>query len=108
MWLSSLILGSLALSWTVSLDIAVLSVEEVERSTFPLLSTIRNVNLMEFFLQRLDVIVVYTLLITVFFFKAAIYLYGALMGMVDLFKLKKSSTDSFTNWCYSYINSSIF
>ncbi|MFB9757542.1 GerAB/ArcD/ProY family transporter [Ectobacillus funiculus] len=85
-WLSSLILGSLALSWTVSLDIAVLSVEEVERSTFPLLSTIRNVNLMEF-LQRLDVIVVYTLLITVFF-KAAIYLYGALMGMVDLFKLK--------------------
>jgi spore germination protein KB len=85
-WLSSLILGSLALSWTVSLDIAVLSVEQVERSTFPLLSTIRNVNLMEF-LQRLDVIVVYTLLITVFF-KAAIYLYGALMGMVDLFKLK--------------------
>jgi spore germination protein KB len=39
------------------------------------------------FLQRLDAIVVYTLLITVFF-KAAIYLYGALIGIVDLFNLK--------------------
>ncbi|WP_342046818.1 GerAB/ArcD/ProY family transporter [Bacillus sp. OTU530] len=85
-WLSALISGSLVLSYTTSLNIAVLSIEEVERSTFPLLSTVGKVNLMEF-LQRLDAIVVYTLLITVFF-KAAIYLYGALMGIVDLFNLK--------------------
>jgi spore germination protein KB len=85
-WLSAVISGSLVLSYTTSLNIAVLSIEEVERSTFPLLSTVGKVNLMEF-LQRLDAIVVYTLLITVFF-KAAIYLYGALMGIVDLFNLK--------------------
>ncbi|MFP3125808.1 spore germination protein [Ectobacillus funiculus] len=85
-WLSALISGGLALSWTASLNIVVLDVEKVERSVFPLLSTIRVVNLMEF-LQRLDVIVVYTLLITVFF-KASIFFYSAVIGIVDLFKLK--------------------
>ncbi len=85
-WLSALISSGLILSYTTSLNIAVLSIEQVERSTFPLLSTVGKVNLMEF-LQRLDAIVVFTLLITVFF-KASIYLYGAVMGMVDLFKLK--------------------
>jgi len=85
-WLSALISSGLVLGYTTSLNIAVLGVEQVERSTFPLLSTVRNVNLMEF-LQRLDAIVVYTLLITVFF-KAAIYFYSAVIGIVDLFKLK--------------------
>ncbi|MGM0876876.1 MAG: GerAB/ArcD/ProY family transporter [Bacillota bacterium] len=43
-------------------------------------------NLLDF-IQRLDALVVFTLLITVFF-KASIYLYGAVMGLTDLFKLK--------------------
>jgi spore germination protein KB len=84
--LSALILSGLALSWTASLNIAVLGVEEVERSTFPLLSTIGKVNLFEF-IQRVDAIVVFTLLITVFF-KASIFFYCTLIGIVDLFKLK--------------------
>ncbi|WP_299092881.1 GerAB/ArcD/ProY family transporter [uncultured Metabacillus sp.] len=85
-WLSALISSGLILSWTISLNVAALGVEEVERSTFPLLSTIGKVNLFEF-IQRLDAIVVSTLLITVFF-KASIFFYGALIGIVDLFKLK--------------------
>jgi spore germination protein KB len=85
-WLSAIISSGFALSWTTSLGIAVLGVQEVERSTFPLLSTIGKVNLFEF-IQRLDAIVVFTLLITVFF-KASIFLYCAVIGMVDLFKLK--------------------
>jgi spore germination protein KB len=85
-WLSALISSGLVLSYTISLNIAVLSVEEVERSTFPLLSTIGKVNLMEF-IQRMDAIVVFTLLITVFF-KASIFFYCTLIGIVDLFKLK--------------------
>lgn len=85
-WLSALISSGIALSYTTALNIAVLGVKEVERSTFPLLTTIGMVNLFEF-IQRLDAIVVFTLLITVFF-KAAIYLYGAVIGMADLFKLK--------------------
>ncbi|MGM0878857.1 MAG: GerAB/ArcD/ProY family transporter [Bacillota bacterium] len=43
-------------------------------------------NLLDF-IQSLDALVVFTLLITVFF-KASIYLYGAVMGLTDLFKLK--------------------
>lgn len=85
-WLSALISSGIALSYTTALNIAVLGVEAVERATFPLLTTIGMVNLLEF-IQRLDAIVVFTLLITVFF-KAAIYLYGAVIGMTDLFKLK--------------------
>ncbi|MCM3654410.1 endospore germination permease [Metabacillus litoralis] len=85
-WLSALISSGLVLSYTISLNIAVLGVEEVERSTFPLLSTIGKVNLLEF-IQRMDVIVVLTLLITVFF-KASIFFYVTLIGIVDLFKLK--------------------
>ncbi|KON90340.1 hypothetical protein AF332_16485 [Sporosarcina globispora] len=85
-WLFALILSGLVLCWTASLNIAVLGTENVERSTFPLLSTIGKVDLFEF-IQRLDVIVVFTLLITVFF-KASIFFYCALIGIVDLFKLK--------------------
>ncbi|MED3727700.1 GerAB/ArcD/ProY family transporter [Priestia filamentosa] len=85
-WLSALISGGLILSWTASLNIAIIGVEEVKKSTFPLLLTVGKINLLEF-IQRLDVIVVFTLLITVFF-KASIFFYGALIGIVDLFKLK--------------------
>jgi spore germination protein KB len=85
-WLSSVILSGLTLSYTISLDIAVLGVEIAERSTFPLLETIGKVNLMEF-IQRMDAIVVFTFLITMFF-KTSIYLYSAVIGIVDLFKLK--------------------
>jgi spore germination protein KB len=85
-WLSAIISSAFFLSYTTSLDIAVLSVEEVERTTFPLLSTIRTVDLFEF-IQRLDAVVVFTLLITMFF-KASIFLYGAIIGVIDLFKLK--------------------
>ncbi len=85
-WLSALISSGLVLSYTISLNIAVLGVEEVERSTFPLLTTIGKVNLFEF-IQRLDAIVVFTMLITVFF-KVSIFFYCSLIGIADLFKLK--------------------
>ncbi|MGM0878768.1 MAG: GerAB/ArcD/ProY family transporter [Bacillota bacterium] len=82
----AVISSGLILSYTASLNIAVLSVEEVGRATFPLLSTIGKVNLLEF-IQRLDAIVVFTFLITMFF-KISIWFYCAVIGMVDLFKLK--------------------
>ncbi|MBZ5752737.1 GerAB/ArcD/ProY family transporter [Metabacillus rhizolycopersici] len=85
-WLSAVISSGLILSYTTSLDIAVLGVEEVERATFPLLSTIGKVNLFEF-IQRLDSLVVFTFLITMFF-KISILFYVAVIGIVDLFKLK--------------------
>jgi spore germination protein KB len=84
--LSAVISSGLILSYTTSLDIAVLGVEAVERSTFPLLSTMGKVNLFEF-IQRLDALIVFTFLITMFF-KISIFFYVAVIGMVDLFKLK--------------------
>ncbi|WP_263432856.1 GerAB/ArcD/ProY family transporter [Metabacillus rhizolycopersici] len=85
-WLTALIASGLILSYTLSLNIAVLGVDQVERSTFPLLSTIAKVNLLDF-IQRLDVLVVYTFLITMFF-KISIFLYCAVIGIADLFKVK--------------------
>jgi spore germination protein KB len=85
-WLSALISSGLILCSTATLNIAALGVDVLETATFPTLTTIGKVNLFEF-LQRLDAIVVFTMLITVFF-KAIIFFYGALIGMADLFKLK--------------------
>ncbi|SMQ79742.1 spore germination protein KB [Bacillus sp. OV166] len=85
-WLSALVSSGLILGFTAALNIAVLGVEVMERATFPSLATIGRVNLLEF-IQRLDAIVVFTLLITVFF-KVSIFLYSAVIGVVDLFKLK--------------------
>lgn len=85
-WLSALICSGLILSWTAFLNMTVLGAEVMERSTFPTLATIGKVSLFDF-IERLDAIVVLTLLLTVFF-KAAIFLYSAVIGIVDLFKLK--------------------
>lgn len=84
--LIALISSGILLSYTSILNIAVLGVGEVERATFPLLSTISKVNLFEF-LQRLDALVVFTFLITMFF-KISIFFYASIIGIVDLFKLK--------------------
>ncbi|MFB9757209.1 GerAB/ArcD/ProY family transporter [Ectobacillus funiculus] len=84
-WLFTLISSGLILCWTASLNITVLGVEQVERSVFPTLSTLRTVNLFEF-LQRLDAIIVLTMLITVFF-KVSILLYCTVIGIAELFKL---------------------
>ena len=84
-WLSAVILSGLILSWTISINIAVLGISATERATFPTLATVGTINLMDF-VQRLDAIVVFTLLITVFF-KASIYIYVAVIGIADVFRL---------------------
>lgn len=84
-WLSAIVSSGLILSWTASLNIAVLSVDVTKRSVFPTLVTIGKVNLLDF-IERLDAVVVFTMLLTVFF-KVSIFLYGAVIGIVDLFKL---------------------
>jgi spore germination protein KB len=84
-WLSAIVSSGLLLSWTASLNIAALGVNVVERSVFPTLLAIGKVHLLNF-IERLDAIVVFTMLLTVFF-KVSIFLYGAVIGIVDLFKL---------------------
>lgn len=85
-WLTAVISSGVIISWTVLLNTAVLGIDVMHRSVFPTLKAVGKVNLLEF-IERLDAIVVFTLLITVFF-KASIYLYAAVIGLADLFKLK--------------------
>jgi spore germination protein KB len=84
-WLSAIVSSGLIISYTTALNITVLGVGNFERATFPLLSTIATINLFDF-IQRLDAIVVFTFLLTVFF-KAAMYFYGTVIGIADLFKI---------------------
>ncbi|RAS71499.1 GerAB/ArcD/ProY family transporter [Priestia endophytica] len=84
-WLAAVISSGLILSWTVLLNTSVLGIDVMHRSVFPTLKALGKVHLLEF-IERLDAIVVFTLLITVFF-KASIYLYVAVIGLADLFKL---------------------
>ncbi|MFB5661946.1 GerAB/ArcD/ProY family transporter [Alteribacillus sp. HJP-4] len=84
--ISTIILSGIILSGTAALNISVLGVEEVERAIFPLLSTVGKVNLFDF-IQRLDALVIFPFLITMFF-KISLFFYGAVIGIVDLFKLK--------------------
>jgi spore germination protein KB len=84
-WLTALISSGLILCWTVLLNISVLGEGIMQKSTFPTLEAVGKVHLLEF-VERLDAIVVFTLLITVFF-KASIYLYSAIIGIADLFKV---------------------
>ncbi|MFT8322554.1 MAG: GerAB/ArcD/ProY family transporter [Bacillus sp. (in: firmicutes)] len=84
-WLSAMILSGIILSWTVSLNIIILGVDVTEQATFPTLTTVGKINLLDF-VQRLDAIIVFTLLITVFF-KVSIFIYAAVMGITDLFNL---------------------
>ncbi|MCJ7990188.1 spore germination protein [Priestia sp. OVS21] len=85
-WLAAMISSGMILSWTVLLNTSVLGVDVMQRSVFPTLTAVGKVNLFDF-IERLDAIVVFTLLITVFF-KASIYLYAAVLEIADLFKLK--------------------
>jgi spore germination protein KB len=84
-WLAAVISSGVILSWTVLLNTSVLGIDVMQRSVFPTLTAVGKVKLFDF-IERLDAIVVFTLLITVFF-KASIYLYAAVVGITDLFKL---------------------
>jgi len=84
-WLEAVISSGLILSWMFVLNTSVLGIDVMQRSVFPTLTAVGKVNLFDF-IERLDAIVVFTLLITVFF-KASIYLYAAVIGIADLFKL---------------------
>jgi spore germination protein KB len=83
----ALIFTGLLLSLTHAVQISVLGSDMYSRSTFPLLVTISKVNIAEF-LQRLDPIVILTLIIGVFF-KISIYCYAAVVVAANLFNLQK-------------------
>ncbi|MDQ0193159.1 GerAB/ArcD/ProY family transporter [Paenibacillus wynnii] len=82
---AAMLLAGLLISYTSIVNITVLGSDMVERSPFPLLSTISKLALSEL-IQRLDILVVMLLIIGVFF-KIAVFYGAALVGISDLFGL---------------------
>ncbi|HET7579718.1 MAG TPA: endospore germination permease [Bacillales bacterium] len=78
-------LSGFLLMWTVSVDIGVLGINVASRSSFPLLASISLINLPGLF-QRLDALVVLTLIIGGFF-KIAILYYGAVICAAETFNV---------------------
>lgn len=86
--LSAMLISGLILSYTSAINIAVLGIHKIETSMFPLLETVSKVNLGDF-IQRLDAIVISTLVIGCFF-KITIFTYAAVIGTADIFKKRKN------------------
>lgn len=82
MGFATLLAGGLVLSFSTAINIAVLGVDIAGRETFPLLEAISLVNIREF-IQRMDVLVVMTLIIGAFF-KVSVFYYVAVIGAADL------------------------
>ncbi|WP_416826301.1 GerAB/ArcD/ProY family transporter [Ectobacillus polymachus] len=85
--ISAMVFSGMILSLITLVEITVLGVDIANRTTFPLLATISKVNIANF-LQRLDFIVVLALIMGDFF-KVAIFFYAAVIGVTDLFHIKK-------------------
>ncbi|AOZ92204.1 GerAB/ArcD/ProY family transporter [Paenibacillus crassostreae] len=82
----AVLLSGFLLTFTHAIELSVLGEDLYARSTFPIYNTITLVNLANF-IQRLDALVILTLIIGVFF-KLTIYCYAAMVITADLFKVK--------------------
>ncbi|OKP76014.1 spore gernimation protein GerB [Paenibacillus helianthi] len=82
----AVILSGLLLTFTHAIEISVLGENIYSRAAFPIYTTITLVNVANF-IQRLDALVILTLIIGVFF-KMSIYCYAATVITADLFKVQ--------------------
>nr|WP_302058502.1 endospore germination permease [Paenibacillus sp. MZ03-122A] len=87
---AGIIVGGFVLAESAILNVAVMGTDIAQRSIFPLLSTFGNVQFSEY-LQRLDVIVLMTMIVGDFF-KIALFFYAAVLGISDIFNLPYRKT----------------
>ncbi|MEH7094084.1 GerAB/ArcD/ProY family transporter [Neobacillus vireti] len=85
--LLAILASGAVLSLTIALEISILGANTAAQSQFPLLQTISKVNIANF-IQRLDIIVVATLILGVFI-KISIFYYAGFLGIQDLFHLTR-------------------
>ncbi|WP_379128989.1 GerAB/ArcD/ProY family transporter [Paenibacillus sp. sgz500958] len=83
----AVILSGLLLAFTHAIEMSVLGENIYARAAFPMFTTVTQVNLANF-VQRLDALVMLTLIIGVFF-KMTIYCYAAIAVTSDLFHVKE-------------------
>ncbi|TLS52282.1 spore gernimation protein GerB [Paenibacillus antri] len=81
----ALIIAGAFLSFTHAIQVAVLGADIYKRATFPLFTAISMVNIADF-LQRMDALVLLTLIIGVFF-KMSVHCYAVMAIASDLFNL---------------------
>ncbi|MFK0522030.1 GerAB/ArcD/ProY family transporter [Paenibacillus illinoisensis] len=86
MGIAAVVLSGILLCVTHAIEMSVLGEDVYYRATFPMYTTITLVNLANF-VQRLDALVILTLIIGVFF-KLTLYCYAAIAVTADLFKVK--------------------
>lgn len=79
--------SALVLSLTISMEITILGAVLTSRSTFPLLAAISKVNIGDF-IQHVDALAVFTLIVNNFF-KVGLFYYAAAVGTADLFRFPK-------------------
>lgn len=82
-----LVFSGLLITFATMMNIAVLGIDIVDRSTFPLLSAIGKIRIGEF-LERLDALAVISLIVGMFF-KISIFIYAGVLGASILFKVER-------------------
>lgn len=82
----AVIFSAILLSFTHAIEMSVLGENIYSRATFPMFTTVTLVNVANF-IQRLDALVILTLIIGVFF-KMTIYCYAAMTITADLFNVR--------------------
>ncbi|ASA21042.1 GerAB/ArcD/ProY family transporter [Paenibacillus donghaensis] len=81
--IAGMVVAGVLLSLTTAMNISVLGVDIVERSSLPLMPSISKISISDF-IQRVDIFVVMVLIIGVFF-KIAVFFAAALIGISDVF-----------------------
>jgi spore germination protein KB len=84
--LAAVVISGIQLTLTSAIHIAALGAHIVTRSTFPMMTSISLINIANF-ITRLDAFVV-AFAVIFGFFKLTIFLYCAVLGLGDLFKMK--------------------
>ncbi|MFF2587666.1 GerAB/ArcD/ProY family transporter [Peribacillus butanolivorans] len=87
--LSAIIIGGVSLTINSIILLCVLGPDAVFRSTFPALSAVSYINIVDF-IERLDPFIL-ILLIILGFIKISIFFFCAVIGATDLFQMKPSS-----------------
>ncbi len=95
--------SGLILSVTIALEISIIGASSAANSQFPLLETVSRVNLANF-IQRLDIIVVATLILGMFI-KVFVFFYAGFIGIQDLFPIKTKKQKAY---CILFLSLLIF
>lgn len=84
--IAGMALSGINLAIIMTINVAVLGADIAVRSTFPLLDTIRKIQVANF-LERLDIFFMIALIIGGFF-KVSVFFYAAVIGTADLFRVQ--------------------